>query len=152
MKIHLILVLAALVACATAKPKPAPAPAAPAPEPPKSLYERLGGQAGIEAVVGQLVANVGADPRINYFFGLTDIGGLRDHLVAFVCVAAGGPCRYRGRTMGEAHRGLGITGDQFDALVEDLVKALEQFHVGEREKGELLAALGPLKPQIVEAH
>jgi hemoglobin len=151
MKIPLAVVLVALCACASPQPKPTPVTAAPPPEPPRSLYERLGGQPGIEAVVGQLVANVGADTRINYFFGLTDIDGLRRHLVTFVCVATGGPCQYQGRDMHSAHHGMGINHAQFGALIEDLVKALDQFHVGDREKSELLAALGPLEPQIVEA-
>jgi hemoglobin len=52
--------------------------------------------------------------------------------------------------MKTAHMGMGITGPQFDALVEDLVGALDKFKVGEKEKGDLLGALGPMKPEIVE--
>jgi hemoglobin len=139
----------ALGGCATAKPKPVAA--APVQEAPKTLYERLGGQPAIEAVVGALVGNVAADDRINAGFALVDIGKLRAHLVEFVCVATGGPCQYTGRDMHTAHAGLGVTGPQFDALVEDLIKALDKFNVPAQEKGELLGALGPLKPQIVES-
>ena len=45
--------------------------------------------------------------------------------------------------MKDAHTGMGITGAEFDALVGDLVGALDKFKVPEREKGELLGALGP---------
>ena len=55
-----------------------------------------------------------------------------------------------GKDMKTAHMGMGITGPEFDALVSDLVGALDEFKVGEKEKGELLGALGPMKPQIVE--
>jgi hemoglobin len=82
---------------------------------------------------------------------MVDLGKLRTHLVEFVCVATGGPGPYTGRDMKAAHAGMGITGPQFDALVEDLVKALDKFNVPAQEKGELLGALGPLKPQIVES-
>src|SRR5450755_4642846 len=71
----------------------------------KSLYERLGGQGAIVAVVDDFVGNVAADNRIN--------------------------------------------DAQFNALVEDLVKALDKFKVPEKEKGELLGVLGPMKPSIV---
>jgi len=51
--------------------------------------------------------------------------------------------------MRTAHKGMGITDADFNALVEDLVKSLDKFKVPEKEKGELLATLGSLKPQIV---
>jgi plastocyanin len=53
--------------------------------------------------------------------------------------------------MTTAHAGMDLVDEEFGALVEDLVKALDKFKVPEKEKGELLGALGPLKPQIVVA-
>lgn len=46
--------------------------------------------------------------------------------------------------------GMRVTGGDFNALVEDLVGALDKFKVGEKEKGDLLGALGPMKTDIVE--
>lgn len=54
-----------------------------------------------------------------------------------------------GRDMKSAHRGMNITDVPFNALVEDLVKTLDQFKVPKKEQGELLAVLGPMKPEIV---
>ena len=53
--------------------------------------------------------------------------------------------------MKTAHAGMGITGPQFDALVEDLVATLDKFKVPVREKNELLSVLGPMKSDIVTA-
>ncbi|MHB1844121.1 MAG: group I truncated hemoglobin [Deltaproteobacteria bacterium] len=141
-----------LSACASHKPVPTPSapPPAAAPEAPKSLYERLGGQPAVEAVVGEFLQNVAHDERINAPFGMANLGLLDKRLVQFVCAATGGPCKYEGKDMKAAHANMGVTGAQFDALVGDLVLALDKFHVPAREKGELLGALGPLKPQIVE--
>ena len=66
-----------------------------------------------------------------------------------ICAGTGGPCTYTGRDMKSAHAGMGITDAQFNALVEDLVKSLDKFKVPEKEKGELLGILGPMKPSIV---
>jgi hemoglobin len=52
--------------------------------------------------------------------------------------------------MKTAHMGMGVGGGDFDALVEDLVGALDSFHVGAHEKDQLLGALGPMKSDIVE--
>ena len=115
----------------------------------KSLYERLGGQGAIVAVVDDFVGNVAADNRINKFFGKTDIPRLKRLLVEQICAGTGGPCTYTGRDMKSAHAGMGINDAQFNALVEDLVKSLDKFKVPEKEKGELLGILGPMKPSIV---
>jgi len=115
----------------------------------KSLYERLGGQGAIVAVVDDFVGNVAADSRINKFFGKTDIPRLKRLLVEQICAGTGGPCTYTGRDMKSAHAGMGINDAQFNALVEDLVKSLDKFKVPEKEKGELLGILGPMKPSIV---
>jgi hemoglobin len=118
--------------------------------PQKSLYERLGGETAIKAVVDEFVANVGADTRISHYFASANLDRLKGHLVNQIGQASGGPQQYTGRDMKTAHAGMGIDGPAFDALVEDLVKALDKFAVPEQEKSELLAVLGPMRGDIVE--
>jgi hemoglobin len=136
------------VAETVAKPDTPPAPAKPAK--PASLYERIGGLPAIEAVVTDFQQNVAADDRINAPFGVADLKLLHRRLVEFVCVATGGPCQYTGRDMRASHKGMGVTNEQFDVLVGALVKSLDKFKVPEREKSEILGALGPLRGEIVE--
>jgi hemoglobin len=116
----------------------------------KSLYDRLGGKPAITAVVDDFVGRVAADTRINGKFANANIPRLKTMLVDQICQASGGPCTYTGRDMKSAHAGMGITGEEFDALVGDLVATLNKFKVPEREKNELLGALGPMKKDIVE--
>jgi hemoglobin len=134
------LAVAFLSGCQTMEPKMAAQP---------SLYDRLGGQPAITAVVDDFVGNVAADSRINGFFANANIPRLKVLLVQQICQGTGGPCTYAGRDMASAHKGMNINDAQFNALVEDLVKTLDKFKVPEREKKELLAALGPMKSQIV---
>ena len=117
--------------------------------PSKSLYDRLGGQPAIVAVVDDFVANVAADKRIHARFATADVPRLTRLLIEQVCAGTGGPCKYTGRDMKSAHRGMNITDAQFNALVEDLVRTLDKFNVPKKEQGELLAILGPMKPDIV---
>lgn len=115
----------------------------------KSLYDRLGGKEAISAVVDAFVANVAADVRINKFFEKTDIGHLKQMLVEQICGATGGPCEYTGKDMKTVHTGMKITEEQWNATVEDLVKALDGAGVQAKEKDELLGALGGMKNDIV---
>ena len=116
----------------------------------KSLYERLGGKEAIVAVIDDFVTNVGQDTRINKYFEGSDIKRLKSQLVDQVCEAAGGPCKYKGQNMKNAHQGMGIKSSEFDALVEDLKKTLDKFKVPTNEQNDLLAVLGPMKKDIVE--
>lgn len=116
-----------------------------------SLYERLGKKEAITAVVDDFVGRVANDGRINGKFANANIPHLKAMLVEQICAASGGPCTYTGRDMKAAHTGMAITNEQFDALVGDLVTTLNKFNVPEREKKELLGALGPMRKDIVTA-
>jgi len=106
-------------------------------------------------VVDEFVGRVAADKRINSFFAATAadakrLATFKMNLVDQICEASGGPCKYKGKDMKAAHMGMGISGADFNALVEDLVGALDKFKVGQHEKDQLLGALAPMKKDIVE--
>lgn len=151
---RLILVSAlALAGCASqtaATKRDAPATAAKTEEAPKVLYERLGGKPAIEAVIDDFLGRVAADERINSGFAVGHLPRLRQRLIELVCAATGGGCTYSGRDMGTVHAGMRITNEQFNALVGHLVATLEKFKVPEKEKGELLGLLAPMRDSIVE--
>ena len=116
----------------------------------KSLYDRLGGKDAITAVVDEFVANVAADTRINAMFANADIPNLKTKLVDQICEASGGPCKYTGKNMKEAHAGMGINDAEFGALVEDLKASLAKFNVPQKEQDELIGALAKMHDDIVE--
>lgn len=119
-------------------------------KPQRSLYERLGEKNAIEAVVGEMLENVKQDERIKGKFANSNLDDLKNKLVDQICQVSGGPCTYGGKNMKEAHTGMGISGAEFTAMVEDLVKALDKFKVPEADKKELLSALGAMQKDIVE--
>jgi hemoglobin len=120
-----------------------------------TLYKSLGGKKAITAVVDDFVGRVAADNRINSFFKATAsdpkrLATFKKNLVDQICEAAGGPCKYKGKDMKAAHAGMGIASADFDALVQDLVAALDKFMVKDGDKQALLGVLGPMKNDIVE--
>jgi hemoglobin len=126
--------------------------AADAPKSP-SLYTRLGGYDAIAAVTDDFIGRLAADKQVSRFFAghsQDSLMKIRQHVVEFLCSATGGPCVYMGRDMKTSHKGMGITESDWDLSVKALVATLDKFKVPEKEKGEVLAAVGPLKAQIVE--
>ena len=121
-------------------------------DPPPTLYKRLGGREGISIVVADFVTTMSGDSRVNARFKDMkgpDIEKLKSNLSDHICDATGGPCSYLGRDMKTAHTGMKITEAEWNATVEALVKALDKNNVPAGAKTALLAALAPMKPDIV---
>ena len=138
--IMLASILAALVGCAAAQPKSAA---------PTTLYEELGGSAAITKVVDVFLARLNGDARINTLFAKVDHNDLRRLVIEQLCAGTGGPCKYTGRSMEEAHSGLNLTDADFSAFMGDLVAAMDDVKVPLAQQNKLIALLAPMKPQIV---
>ncbi|HET7569211.1 MAG TPA: group 1 truncated hemoglobin [Gammaproteobacteria bacterium] len=115
-----------------------------------SLYQALGGKAGITAIVNGMLNNVADDMRIVHYFADANIVNTQHGLVTKLCAVAGGPCHYDGLNMVDVHRGLHITPAAFNALVEDLQAAMTHLKIPLATQNRLLARLVPMRNQIVE--
>jgi len=142
-KALLAVAMLALVACAGTASKPA------APVPKDAFYKELGGTDGITAVVDVFLRRLNADARINTLFRTVDHNDLRRLVIEQLCEATGGPCKYTGRSMQEAHSGLNLTNADFDAFVEDLKASMNELKVPQASQKKLIGMLAPMKPQIV---
>jgi len=144
-RVLLALALLALIGCAGQREKPT----APAVGGANTLYNELGGKDAITQVVDVFLRRINADARINTLFANTDHNDLRRLVIEQLCEATGGPCKYTGRSMEEAHSGLNISNADFDAFVGDLVASMDELKVPKASQKKLLALLSPMRPQIV---
>lgn len=97
-----------------------------------SLYERLGGEAAVNAAVDLFYGKVLADYRINRFFDKTDMAKQVEHLKAFMTVAFGGPNNYTGRSLRDSHARMvkmGLGDSHFDAVMEHLGATMQELNV-----------------------
>lgn len=120
-----------------------------------SLYDRLGGLYPISAVVDDFIdrvyvnATLNANPNIAKARSELRKPGLKVHLATQVCMATGGPCKYTGKGMKEAHADFHITQGEWDALLVDFQDSLDKFKVPGAEQEELIAIVESTKPDIV---
>ena len=128
----------------------------PSPEKP-SLYDRLGGVYNIATVVDDLIdrvmvdARLNANPRVDEAHHRVSAAGFKYLVTELACNAAGGPQRYTGRPMGDSHRHLMITEEEWRAFMDDLRQSLDKFAVPEPERQELVAIVESTKEAIVVA-
>lgn len=98
----------------------------------QTLYEKLGGEAAVNAAVDIFYRKVLADYRINRFFDNSDMEKQAAKQKAFLTMAFGGPNNYSGTDMRTAHARLvkmGLNGSHFDAVMEHLVGTLSELNV-----------------------
>ncbi|WP_213999352.1 group 1 truncated hemoglobin [Arsukibacterium sp.] len=113
-----------------------------------ALYQRLGAEQGIEAIVDGLLYEIEHDERIVHHFADSDIGRFRAMLAEQLCDLSGGPCQYSGSTMQESHTGFNITLADYDALVEGLIKVMQRQQISIADQNALLALLAPMYKDI----
>ena len=146
MKTYVGSALAALFfATGAAQAQPAPAAA-------DRLFEALGGQPGIARLVDELVPRLAADPRIGPSFKDTNLRELNKQLADQFCVVSGGPCRYEGASMKDAHATLRVDKADFNRLVELLQDSMDARAIPFAEQNRLLARLAPMHRDIVTVH
>jgi len=125
----------------------------------KTLYERLGGEPAIRAVVDDLVARLSADPKVNVTRKGTprewnptpeNVAKLKKGLVDFVGMATGGPQKYTGKSMKDVHAGMQITKAEFDAAANNLKASLDKLKVPAKEQDELMRIVGSTASDIIE--
>jgi hemoglobin len=120
-----------------------------------SLYDRLGGVYNIATVVEDLIDRVMVDPRLNANPRVDEAhhrvsaAGFKYLVTEMVCWATGGPQRYSGRSMGDSHRHLMITEEEWQAFLDDFQQTLDKFKVPLPEQDELKAIVEGTKDSIV---
>jgi hemoglobin len=124
-------------------------------QPVKSLYDRLGGVYPISVVVDTFIDLLfvndvlNANPAIKAARQVVPAAGLKYHVTALVCQATGGPCKYTGRGMKESHAHLNISEKEWQAMLADFSRAMNNYGVPAKEQKELIAIVESTKKDIV---
>lgn len=118
-----------------------------------SLFERIGGEAAVDAAVDKFYEKVLADDRIKHFFEGVDMQRLARHQKRFMTYAMGGAPDYPGQTLRAAHKGLvenmGLSDEHFDAVLEDLGAALQDLGVADDLVAEAAAIVESTRGDVL---
>ncbi|WP_425639758.1 group I truncated hemoglobin [Algoriphagus yeomjeoni] len=120
----------------------------------KSLFENLGGTAGITAIVDDVVEAHMNNPAISArFLPYKDqperLAVIKKHTVDFFSAGSGGPVTYTGRDMPTAHREMNITSAEYQHTVDDIMYVLNKHKIDEQSQVNVQAILSSLKDSIV---
>jgi len=125
--------------------------AAPAEATAVNIYQAIGGRAAVTAAVDGLYGRLIADPVLGRFFPGGVAAKHRAYVVTVLGEALGGPERYRGPDLVKAHRGLGITNDDFDRTAGHLAATLDSLGVPGHLADQIVGIVAGLRPAVVTA-
>ena len=133
-----------------------------------ALFDRLGGEKGLTALVDDFTARALQDPRVNWdrksvkhsslfhhdqsaAWNPTpeNVANLKKHLLQFLALSSGGPARYDGKDIKSTHAGMHVSNPEFDAVIGDLKASLDKLQIPNKEQKELLAVVESTRPEIV---
>jgi hemoglobin len=121
-----------------------------------ALWDRLGGERAVRAVVHDFVLAAAKDPKVNFTrngqfpLNAKAVANLEQLLVELISAVTGGPLSYTGRGMKEAHEGMKITEAEFNALAGHLIATLKKYKVPQKEIDELVGIVAATQKDIVE--
>ncbi|MCD6041674.1 MAG: globin [Burkholderiales bacterium] len=120
----------------------------------ETLYQRLGGSSGINALVSDIVALHMENPVIRarfrpYLDTPEKLEITKKHLCAFLEAGSGGTAKYTGRTMRDTHRGMNINEAEYMATIDDILTALRKHGIDEHTQKDVLAIAYSLKGEIL---
>lgn len=118
---------------------------------PPTPYEILGGEARVRAVVQALYDRLFEDPMVGFLFAGKDKARLVEHQVAFTCAFLGGPRRYVGKPLPEAHAQLPLLPGHFDRRHWLLREVLEEQGVAEEASAAWLSIDQGLRQSVLSA-
>jgi hemoglobin len=115
-----------------------------------SLYDRLGQARGIAQIVRDVIANHLKNPLVKTRYeGVQDMDRLHRVVTEFFCAGSGGPEKYTGRDMIAAHKGLNVSEQEFLAVMDDAVAALDKNNIDPQTRSDVVGILYSLKAQVV---
>ncbi len=116
-----------------------------------TLYERLGGEAGLRKIVNDVLDYNAANPRIGHYFQNMSMSmdQLKESVFNFFSMGIGGPHQYNGKDMVAAHKGLDLSARDFDLANDDTIEALQANGVPQAEIDEVISILDSMRGDVI---
>lgn len=115
-----------------------------------TLFQRLGGSSGISRLVDHAMAAHLNNPVVKTRFqNIKDMDHAKRMAHEFFCAGCGGPAPYSGKDMLVAHKGMNISEQEYLAVTDDIVEAMNKEKVDDGAKNEVIAILYSLKGNII---
>ncbi len=119
----------------------------------KSILDRLGGEAAVDAAINIFYDKLLSDDRVKHLFENVYMTILREHQKAFLKHAFGGDSEYTGKSLREAHKHLvkekGLNKEHFQAVAENLEETLKELNVPKELIDEIMTLVANTRDDVL---
>jgi truncated hemoglobin YjbI len=115
-----------------------------------SLYDDMGGEPALRAVLRTLYDRLFVDRMVGFLFAGKDKERLIEHQLWFTARFLGGPSRYEGKSIPDAHAALPLLPGHFDRRHHLLEQALVEHRVPSAVAAEWLRVDASLKSAVLK--
>ena len=116
----------------------------------ENLYTALGGEAGVAQIADNFIMEIANDERVIAYFEDSNVERFRQFFIEHLCMLTDGPCEYTGDSLIDTHVGMNVTEAAFNAIVEDLMAAMNKADIAISSQNRLLARMAELREQIIQ--
>ena len=116
----------------------------------ENLYTALGGEAGVAQIADNFILEIANDERVIAYFEDSNVERFRQFFIEHLCMLTDGPCEYTGDSLIDTHVGMNVTEAAFNAIVEDLMAAMNKADIAISSQNRLLARMAALREQIIQ--
>jgi hemoglobin len=116
----------------------------------ENLYTALGGEAGVAQIADNFIMEIANDERVIAYFEDSNVERFRQFFIEHLCMLSDGPCEYTGDSLIDTHVGMNVTEAAFNAIVEDLMAAMNKADIAISSQNRLLARMAALREQIIQ--
>jgi hemoglobin len=116
----------------------------------RSLFDRLGGEVGVNRLVEEFYDRVLDDPELEPFFRATPMEKLRAMQLEFFSAALDGPASYSGRPLHYVHQGRGITSHHLTKFMNHLIETIKHAHPDEQETREMIDRISTYADSVID--
>jgi len=114
----------------------------------ESLFEKLGSESGLRAIVNAFIDRVFEDRMIGFFFRNADRARIKEMEYQLAGSFLGADIKYTGKPLGKAHVNHPIMGGHFARRRQILKETLEAYQVVEEIQAAWLHHTDSLRPLI----
>jgi hemoglobin len=116
----------------------------------ENLYTALGREAGVAQIADNFIMEIANDERVIAYFEDSNVERFRQFFIEHLCMLTDGPCEYTGDSLIDTHVGMNVTEAAFNAIVEDLMAAMNKADIAISSQNRLLARMAALREQIIQ--
>jgi hemoglobin len=117
-----------------------------------TIFERIGGEPVAREIVSDIWDNHGKNPIVKNRFQYSDPVYVKQKVYEIFAMATGADVEYTGQDMKTTHAAMNISEMEFNAVVDDIMDALDENKIAQQEKNEILAILWSVRPDVVNSN